>query len=367
MNSLHLSKHSTGAVEARNNGLIGLQNIGNTCFLNSIIQCLSNTKPLLQYILKEEYQNDISNQPHCLLMRRYSDLIQTMWGEQKGAALNTRFLKSALTHYTPRFNGSSEQDAQEFLRYLLVGLHEEINQGAQRSTSNQRRVKEIKHNVNASEAWQKYLEQDNSKIVHTFCGLLRSLLRCTVCGFISTVFEPFWDISLSIPADNEDTKFKHKQLTLNDCLDHFVEEEILEGNNKPICSQCKIKQRCGKKILIQYFPQILVVHIKRCSTDGKSNLSKVNTLIDYPIDQLNMSSYCAERRNQQMMYNLYGVVNHSGSCSSGHYTACCKHPYTRKWHLFNDIDVIPINSNEIPKVGAYILFYQKEKTTTDMS
>uniref|UniRef100_A0A1B6KJG7 ubiquitinyl hydrolase 1 n=1 Tax=Graphocephala atropunctata TaxID=36148 RepID=A0A1B6KJG7_9HEMI len=240
------SFHPEVSIKTQTRGLAGLHNIGNTCFLNSIIQCLSNTKPLLEYILRQEYINEIRNSARCLLIKRFADLIINLWTDNK-SALNTSSLKSAVALYAPRFSGFGQQDAQEFLRYLLQGLHEEINRvpvGQQR-----RRVAEQLQNENqisAEETWEIYLKGDNSKVVEIFGGQLRSVLKCTACGFASTIYEPFWDLSLSIPSSDRASR---RKVHLNQCLDFFTKEETLDGNETPTCSRCKTKQTCVKKNL----------------------------------------------------------------------------------------------------------------------
>lgn len=356
MNSHYLSsrENNTG-LSVNERGLSGLPNIGNTCFLNSILQCISNTKPIMEYILTQDYLNDVKDSSKSLLIKQFAELILSMWAEQK-SSLNTYSLKSALVHYAPRFSGYSQQDAQEFFRYLLEGLHEETNRVDRRTRSTNNKDQQQKEPSTAEETWQNYLQCDNSKIVDTFGGLLKSTLKCTQCGFSSTVFEPFWDLSLPIPfgtIENEDRK-----INLKHCLDLFTKEEVLTGNEKPTCSKCKTKQTCTKRILIQKFPQILVIHLKRFSSGGMSR--KVDTYIDFPIEDLNMSGYSAGSEQRNVLYNLYGVVNHYGSCQFGHYTAFCKHPFSNQWHRFNDQVVSPLDHIN-DKSEAYILFYETNK------
>uniref|UniRef100_A0A1B6FM56 ubiquitinyl hydrolase 1 n=1 Tax=Cuerna arida TaxID=1464854 RepID=A0A1B6FM56_9HEMI len=342
------SFHPEVSIKTETGGLLGLNNIGNTCFLNAIIQCLSNTKPLLEYILREEYLREIRNSARSLLIRRFAELITNLWTDKKHA-VNTSPLKSAVGLYAPRFSGFGQQDAQEFLRYLLQGLHEEINRAP--VVQHKRRDQLQNENLTADEIWQRYLKGDNSKIVDIFGGQLRSDLKCTVCGFASTTYEPFWDLSLSIP--HSESRNTQRKVHLSQCLDYFTKEETLEGNEKPTCSRCKSKQTCIKKISIQKFPQILVIHLKRFT----GNTRKVDTEVEFPVSGLNLAPYSAERHQLgSNVYSLYGVVNHFGSCFYGHYTAYCKHPYCAGWHIFNDSHVNSVHPNAT--TDPYILFYE---------
>lgn len=98
--------------------------------MNSVIQCLSNTKPLLEYLLNEKYLADInatSSSMKGALIKVFAKVIQELWESGSESVVNTSSFKSQIQRFAPRFMGYSQQDAQEFLRYLLEGLHEDVN------------------------------------------------------------------------------------------------------------------------------------------------------------------------------------------------------------------------------------------------
>lgn len=100
------------------------------CFMNSVIQCLSNTRPLLEYLLNEQYLADINTTTSSMkgaLIKAFSQVIHELWEVGGDLVVNTTALKSQIQRFAPRFMGYSQQDAQEFLRYLLEGLHEDVN------------------------------------------------------------------------------------------------------------------------------------------------------------------------------------------------------------------------------------------------
>lgn len=100
------------------------------CFMNSVIQCLSNTRPLLEYLLNEQYLADINTSTSSMkgaLIKAFSQVIHELWEVGGDHVVNTTALKSQIQRFAPRFMGYSQQDAQEFLRYLLEGLHEDVN------------------------------------------------------------------------------------------------------------------------------------------------------------------------------------------------------------------------------------------------
>lgn len=100
------------------------------CFMNSVIQCLSNTRPLLEYLRNEQYLNDINTTTSSMkgaLIKSFAQVIHELWESSGERFVNTTALKSQIQRFAPRFMGYAQQDAQEFLRYLLEGLHEDVN------------------------------------------------------------------------------------------------------------------------------------------------------------------------------------------------------------------------------------------------
>ncbi|XP_046383033.1 ubiquitin carboxyl-terminal hydrolase 2-like [Ischnura elegans] len=358
--SPRLSSKAVRNNTAENGGLLGLRNLGNTCFMNSVLQCLSNTRPLLEYILGDNYSSDLNTTNSSMkgaLIKAFSTVIQELWGYPEGSstlctAVNTTALKAQLQRFAPRFTGYSQQDAQEFLRYLLEGLHEDVNRVVTKPSS--RPIlpdvdPSLSDNQKAMEAWKRYLRMDNSKIVDIFVGQLKSTLQCTVCGHCSVTFDPFWDLSLPIPP-------RTGQVRLQQCFDLFTKEEVLDGEEKPTCSKCQVRRKCTKSFSIQKFPRILVLHLKRFSPMERFR-GKLNCNVDFPLTGLDLSAYAASR-GQGCVYNAYGVANHSGTTYSGHYTAYCKHPYNGDWHEYNDSRVSTVSPRNVVTNEAYVLFYE---------
>ena len=161
---------SGGQFGARPPGLTGLQNIGNTCFMNSVFQCLSNTKALQDYILHHEYSNDINTSTSTMkgaLIKAFGGLMCELWkrSDDTERVLTTAPLKSQIQRFAPRFTGHQQQDAHEFLCFLLLGLHEDVN----RVTSRPNPITtDIDDSSSASEksveAWKCFLRLEDSKV-----------------------------------------------------------------------------------------------------------------------------------------------------------------------------------------------------------
>jgi len=182
-------------------GLVGLQNLGNTCFMNSGLQCLSNTTELTKYFLFKLYREDVNtDNPLGLdgrLAEAYHGLLQDMWlGSDKRTAPYD--LKRVLGKKIARFSGYGQQDACELLNYLLDLIHEDLNRVKKKPyvevPDHDGRPDEEMSNI----FWQCFLARNQSIIVDLFYGQLKSTVRCLECGNISMAFDPFLTLSLPV-------------------------------------------------------------------------------------------------------------------------------------------------------------------------
>jgi ubiquitin C-terminal hydrolase len=165
---------------------------------------------------------------------------------------------------------------------------------------------------------------------------------------ISMVPEPFFIINLSIPLNN---KFP----SLIDCFNLYVEGEIIDGDNSVIYEKTGKKVVTKKNIMFWNFPNILVIDIKRFNSMNKKN----QVMIDFPLENLNLSKYVIGYDKDKYVYDLYGVCNHSGSVMGGHYTSFVKNA-NGKWYHYNDTSVSEVGMvQQIVTPKAYCFFYRK--------
>ncbi|KAM6044822.1 LOW QUALITY PROTEIN: ubiquitin carboxyl-terminal hydrolase 2 [Theristicus caerulescens] len=341
-------------------GLTGLRNLGNTCFMNSILQCLSNTKELRDYCLQNQYLRDLNNNSRMrtALMSEFAKLIQLLWTSSPNDSVSPSEFKTQIQRYAPRFVGYNQQDAQEFLRFLLDGLHSEVNRVLVRPRASTDTLDHLPDDEKSRQMWRRYQEREDSRISDLFVGQLKSSLTCSECGYCSTAFDPFWDLSLPIP------KKGYGEVTLMDCLRLFTKEDVLDGDEKPTCCRCKARTRCTKKFSIQKFPKILVLHLKRFS-EARIRTSKLTTFVNFQLKDLDLREFASQSCNHAV-YNLYAVSNHSGTTMGGHYTAYCKSPVSSEWHSFNDSRVTPMSSSHVRSSDAYLLFYELASPSSRM-
>ncbi|NP_001121498.1 ubiquitin carboxyl-terminal hydrolase 15 [Xenopus tropicalis] len=187
-------------------GLCGLSNLGNTCFMNSAIQCLSNTPPLTEYFLNDKYQDEL-NMDNPLGMRgeiakSYAELIKQMWSG-KYSYVTPRAFKTQVGRFAPQFSGYQQQDCQELLAFLLDGLHEDLNRIRKKPYIQLKDADGRPDKVVAEEAWENHIKRNDSIIVDIFHGLFKSTLVCPECSKISVTFDPFCYLTLPLPMKKE--------------------------------------------------------------------------------------------------------------------------------------------------------------------
>ncbi|XP_065589994.1 ubiquitin carboxyl-terminal hydrolase 8 isoform X2 [Cyrtonyx montezumae] len=331
--------------------LTGLRNLGNTCYMNSILQCLCNAPHLAEYFNRNLYQDDI-NRSNFLghkgeVAEEFGVIMKALWtGQYK--YISPKDFKITIGKINDQFAGYSQQDSQELLLFLMDGLHEDLNKA-----DNRKRYKEENNDhlddLRAAElAWQKHKQLNESIIVALFQGQFKSTVQCLTCHKKSRTFEAFMYLSLPLASTSK--------CTLQECLRLFSKEEKLTDNNRFYCSHCKTRRDSLKKIEIWKLPPVLLVHLKRFSYDGRWK-QKLQTSVDFPLETLDLSQYVIGPKNNLKRYNLFSVSNHYGGLDGGHYTAYCKNASKQRWFKFDDHEVSEISASSVKSSAAYILFY----------
>ncbi|KAJ9162941.1 hypothetical protein P3X46_022672 [Hevea brasiliensis] len=156
-------------------------------------------------------------------------------------------------------------------------------------------------------------------------------------------------------------KARTEPLSLYTCLEAFLREEPLVPEDMWLCPQCKERRQASKKLDLWRLPEVLVIHLKRFSY-SRSMKHKLETFVNFPIHDLDLTSYVANKNStQRQLYELYALTNHYGGMGSGHYTAHIKLLDEKRWYNFDDSHISPISEDEVKTAAAYVLFYRKVK------
>ncbi|XP_062998951.1 ubiquitin carboxyl-terminal hydrolase 8 isoform X1 [Elgaria multicarinata webbii] len=331
--------------------LTGLRNLGNTCYMNSVLQCLCNAPHLADYFNRNGYQDDI-NRSNLLghkgeVAEEFGIIMKALWTGQY-RYISPKDFKITIGKINDQFAGYSQQDSQELLLFLMDGLHEDLNKADNRKRYKEENNDNLDDFKAADLAWHKHKQLNESIIVALFQGQFKSTVQCLTCHKKSRTFEAFMYLSLPLASTSK--------CTLQECLRLFSKEEKLTDNNRFYCSHCKTRRDSLKKIEIWKLPPVLLVHLKRFSYDGRWK-QKLQSSVDFPLESLDLSQYVIGPKSSSKRYNLFAVSNHYGGLDGGHYTAYCKNAAKQRWYKFDDHEVSEISASSVKSSAAYILFY----------
>jgi ubiquitin C-terminal hydrolase len=333
----------------KDKGLTGLQNLGNTCFINSILQCLSHTYEIHDLLQDQQYYSKLSKCYDTLLLVEYDKLLQLMWAKNCKIcpkAFLTAIQKVAHKQNNELFTGYDQNDASEFLIFILNCFHNALKREVEIEVKGV--VKNEKDNLAkvCYERFKTLQEKEYSEIINIFYGIqITQIYEFNTCNSLSNSAEPYFITHLPIP--------KKKNINIYDCYDLLTCKEDLIGDNAWLNNKNE-KQDVQKSMLFWSLPSVLIIDFKRFDYNGR----KTQSLITFPLDELDLSKYVVGYNSNNCKYECYGIINHSGNTMGGHYTAFVKN-INGKWYHYNDMMVNEISEKKVISSKAYCLFYRK--------
>ncbi|XP_051523245.1 ubiquitin carboxyl-terminal hydrolase 22 isoform X1 [Myxocyprinus asiaticus] len=346
-------------------GLRGLINLGNTCFMNCIVQALTHTPLLRDFFLSDRHKCEM--QSNSCLVCEMSQLFQEFYSGHRSPHIPFRLLHLVWTH-ARHLAGYEQQDAHEFLIAALDVLHRHC-----KGDDNGKKANNPNH--------------CNCIIDQIFTGGLQSDVTCQVCHGVSTTIDPFWDISLDLPGSstpfwplspgsdgslvNGDSHPTGAN-TLTDCLRRFTRPEHLGSSAKIKCSGCHSYQESTKQLTMKRLPIVACFHLKRFEHSAKLR-RKITTYVSFPLE-LDMTPFMASSKESRMngqyqqpvdslnndnKYSLFAVVNHQGTLESGHYTTFIRQ-HKDQWFKCDDAIITKASIKDVLDSEGYLLFYHKQ-------
>ncbi|NXU44351.1 UBP42 hydrolase, partial [Drymodes brunneopygia] len=260
----------------------GLYNLGSTCYLNVILQCLTYTPPLANYLLSRQHSRFCHQQGFCMMCIMEDHVRKVLYSS--ASAIRPRAVIRDLK-YIGEFKPDIPGDAYEFLRCTLNAMHRACLNGSS--------------DLDVS-------SQETTVIHQIFGGFLRSRVTCLSCNAVYDFYKAFLDVLLKIKGAS----------SLTSALDEFVRLKQIEGRTFFKCRKCKKKVTATKMITVHHAPRVLTMCLARA--DDRTS-KKISQVVEYP-EYLDLRPYMSDTAGQPLLYSLYAVVVHTGpTCLGGHF------------------------------------------------
>ena len=346
--------------------LIGLNNIGATCYMNATLQCLSNSKKLTEYFL-EQFKKDTNK----IMTNEYYEVLKNLWNvESKEKAYSPNSFKEVLSKENPLFAGVAANDSKDLINFLLERFHQELNiinannnLNNNNNNNNFNQPDQTNEIAMLGEFLQEYVQKFNSPISDLFYGILETKSQCQGCNIIKYNFQVYSFLEFPLQQVNQfyfnngkrpllTNDGKNPDVDLYECFEYNRKIDLMTGENQMYCNICNKLCNAYYSTILYSGPNYLIINLNR----GKGAIYECK--VNFP-NQLNIFNYVSFK-NGITVYELYAVICHLGPSSmSGHFVAYCKNRIDNQWYLYNDGIVTKCSRQFQYNDGMpYILFYR---------
>ena len=344
--------------------LVGLQNIGATCYMNATLQALSNTNSLTEYFLdKTKFSPNNQNKK---LTSEYYKVLSNLWSETKKNGDYAPYdFKQALSKENTLFAGIQANDSKDLINFLLERFHIELNNPKPNNNDNNIvNVNQMDEMQTLSAFISDYFNTNRSIITDSFYGILETKSKCGGCQNTKFNFQIFSFLEFPLEQVNiymyqMGRRFnminqapKNPDVDLYECFEYYQKIDVMNGQNQMYCNICNGNRDTFYGTTIYSLPNYLIINLNR----GKGAVYECR--VNFP-EKLNLLNYASFKQGNTY-FHLYAVICHLGPSSmSGHFVAYCKHRKNNKWYKYNDSFVTECTKDKEYNEGMpYILFYK---------
>ena len=344
--------------------LVGLQNIGATCYMNATLQALSNTNSLTEYFLdKTKFSPNNQNKK---LTSEYYKVLSNLWSEtKKNGDYAPHDFKQALSEENQLFAGIQANDSKDLINFLLERFHIELNNPKPNNNDNNIvNVNQMDELQTLSAFISDYFNSNRSIITDSFYGILETKSKCGGCQNTKFNFQIFSFLEFPLEQVNiymyqMGRRFnminqapKNPDVDLYECFEYYQKIDVMNGQNQMYCNICNGNRDTFYGTTIYSLPNYLIINLNR----GKGAVYECR--VNFP-EKLNLLNYASFKQGNTY-FHLYAVICHLGPSSmSGHFVAYCKHRKNNKWYKYNDSFVTEFTKDKEYNEGMpYILFYK---------
>jgi len=341
--------------------LVGLDNIGATCYMNATLQSLSNVPQLTNFFLHKFSPND----PKKRMSNEYYQVVKCLWSKKyNGKSYAPHSFKNVLSQMNPLFQGVAANDSKDLINFLIETLHSELNMPKNKNTTNNIidpsiQLDEVKmFNIFLSNMVSEY----NSIISDLFYGVLETQSKCINCqrikynfqiySFIEFPLEQVYNYCISTTPGGSYISNGIPSIDIYKCFEHYHQLTPMVGDNKIYCNECRNEYDAFYGTCLYSLPRYLIINLNR----GKNAVFKCN--VKFP-ELLKLTNYVRYTEGKTI-FQLNSVICHYGESNmGGHFIAYCRHYKNNSWYIYNDSTVQKCNSNKDYLHGMpYILFYK---------
>ena len=335
-------------------GLIGLMNIGATCYMNATLQCFSNITKLRECLIEKKMYLKLKKYKEIKkLSFALAEVIKNLWENSEKKFYSPENFKNIISEMNPLFKGVAANDPKDLILFLLENMHRELNIHKKNKDNNNC----VKDYSNFYEVYnnfkESYINKNKSIISDEFYGYQNIITTCNNCQVTINNIQIYNILFFPLEEIRKYKNYNDNNVKIIDCFEYYTK---IDFSPDFYCNYCNQNYSSNSQTKFVNVPHTLIINLNR----GKGLEYNVNIVFD---EYLNLNKYIIDE-NTPYYYELIGIICHFGSNDmGGHFVAFCKNCNNCEWYKFNDQIVTKCPFSEVKQSGLpYVLFYNYVQT-----